>query len=613
MFTNLQSYLRANEGQSGRLAGDISQDIEKQAQSALQEYDTQAQDFEADIEAASITPEKVSSATSFASRLADVSTDVSGYLDPSDDTVTRITGLTRTTPMGQEMEVPNFLEEQEKERAAKIRQGFGDVSLDTEEGQGRFQTALGLGEQAERAAGETATAAGRRSLLDQQFGRPDYTTGEKSFDELLLSGDQEARGRFQGLRQSLAGEQALTTRIQQGRQELLDRLSQARSSSEALKSQYEQSLTQAREDLLGNLDTRASNLEQERIKAANQALLTAGLGGVDLNQAPELYGINLAEYLRDPRSGEVFNFAEDLSGTQVATAEDVGRLRALYELAGLDPNTIDPALTGDTFTQQTFGSPELQLDQFEKDVVSRAREVADQVVEASAAQIPPSDQLSYRRMADDRPLFDDVKYPGMVNQAMSGLESQLLDIAAQDRRLGTGAAAREIERTIQEGQNAVKQSRVLNLAMPGKLTDANDQMRMPEAMKEYGISEQEVNQAKARISRNPVLQDFSNQAEAMRQFPGNPEEFNEKFVQPLFNKYASALEARNNPRLTPSAKARLDEIEQGLQEITSYVDGLEYRQTLRSFGKDPKGYAENLLRPVYAKDARNQLQQLRGR
>jgi len=624
MFTNLQSYLRANQGQSGRLAGDISQDIEKQAQSALQEYETQAADLGADIDAASLDEQAVQEATDFAANLADVSTEAP-QISPQNDVVTRIAGLTRTPEAERVVDITAPLSEEQRKQSERIRQGFGEVSLDTEGGQGRFQTALGLGERAERAAGETATTAGRRSLLEEQFGRPDYTAGEKSFDELLLSGDQEARGRFSQLRSSFAGEQAPTARIEQGRQELIDRLSQARSTSAGLQRQYEENLAGAKEGLLGRLSERANNLEQERVRRANEALAQAGLAGVNIQDtSPELYGVALSEFLRDPVTGEIFNFNEDITSSQVATAEDVGRLRALYELAGLDPNTIDPAFRGDTFTQQRLGAPELQLDQFEQQVIQQARNLANQVVEASAAQIPPSDQLAYRRMADERPFFNEKRFPEMIKQAENNLESAILNIAEQDKRLGSGAAASAIEQQINEGKQAVQMATAYEALLgiaAGDMGPAGlgvrqfDQKPIRNSLEQRGVSADMVKQL-APITNNPVFKAFSETIISDNPRTGkvnllervnSAEELNERFVQPIFNQYAPII---NNPRVDPRTR---QEISKGLQAISSFVESLEHKEFLREFSKDPKASASSLLTNAYVQDANTKLQRLKGK
>lgn len=171
--------------------------------------------------------------------------------------------------------------------------------------------------------------AGRFSLLDTYFGRPQYNFGEKSLDNLLVQqggigretrnlqneatqlrskGEEQAKN-LQGFAANRAGE------VNQSRENVNQAFNQAQGQAQQ---EVQNALQQSQSQRSAEQAALRSNLAQGRATQDQMAKL-------GLREGQELYNLDLAKYL---------SLNPNLTKEQVATDEQRARLNALSQLAG---------------------------------------------------------------------------------------------------------------------------------------------------------------------------------------------------------------------------------------------------------------------------------------
>lgn len=186
----------------------------------------------------------------------------------------------------------------------------------------------------------SATEPGRFALLNSYFGKPTYSQGQKTLDNLLVQNDPNSQQAFDQIRQNAADlkskTQALDPALQQyagqGAQQTKDTRSAARgalgiddsgnlASSGAIPGlQLQiQSETKAAQDRAAKEYQDAQSLaSQNQYGLSPEFLKAMGVGG------DKGYGVNAGDYLTQ----------NNINQNQVVTADEASRLRALESLGG---------------------------------------------------------------------------------------------------------------------------------------------------------------------------------------------------------------------------------------------------------------------------------------
>lgn len=197
-------------------------------------------------------------------------------------------------------------------------------------------------------ANASQTEGGRFALLDNYFGRPQYTQGEKTLDNLLIQNDPGSKDAFQQMRDNASAvskkaEQLPASTLSyaaQGAQATRDARQGARGAlgiDDSGNPTNSGAIGTARSDLA----KRTSDMNAQRAQQFQQAKTIAGQNKFGLT--PEFleamgvtgdrgYGVDPTQFLTQ---------GQTLADRQVATADDAARFRALEELAGGNLSMLD--------------------------------------------------------------------------------------------------------------------------------------------------------------------------------------------------------------------------------------------------------------------------------
>ena len=314
--TNLQQYIQANRGlqtPTGGLAGGIQQQAQQKAEQLGQELSTQQQQFG---QQAGQLQEQLGEQAEQTIQTA--------FKDPS-----------------QILQQQQQLEQFQQLRDKGLQQQIGQLPGDITPLQQRQQA---LQQQAQQAG----TEAGRFQLLQETFGRPEYTTGQQRLDQLLL---QATPGQTRELQTGLAGLAGQTqqqlgafSEEAQARQAALQQLAGQR--AEEIQNLLQGGVTEDLEEELGQRGI--SDIEQalqqkfeqaketapEELAAFRQRLEEGELTGEDLSLlglTPEAqtFGVDIGQFI-SPEAR-----MPTIAG--VASPEEVARYQALSQLAGTAP------------------------------------------------------------------------------------------------------------------------------------------------------------------------------------------------------------------------------------------------------------------------------------
>lgn len=317
LYTNLQDYMEQNKPAAQGIATGVVDKTETQAQQIGKQVESQKSDF-------------MNKVAENRARLQQAGTQAQQMIDQA----------------GQQEFDPNAF--QQTQQLATGQYQMEAPEFDIQEYQKQAESLA-------RPAEMGQTQQGRRELLTQVFRGPEqnYTSGQRSLDELVLAGDAEARRRV--AEEPLAKVQGIQQNITGAREQALSEIAGLGTERETLQSQIADRINQEQAAMRQQLEERAAfgqNVDQFTQGNITPELLEA------LNlEGGRLYGIDPETYLRGA------------SSSQLATTEDLARARALQDLemsqAGLaEAGIADASVVG---AQDAFGIQAL------RDAVSRGR------------------------------------------------------------------------------------------------------------------------------------------------------------------------------------------------------------------------------------------------
>lgn len=324
MFTNIQKYIEANSPQTSRVASRIEGGIKNDETDALNKLAEERAKFEDDIKGGAITEDVYGSAKGAAKRAVGA---VSSEYD-SGEVKPRFTGIFNSGNTAETV-IPS---DEEKEAAKRVLEGYkGPTGTD-----GRFQDVLGRGQRAEEQARRTASEEGRMSLLSDYWGRPNYATGERRLDNVLLGGDQGSKEKFVNLQQQMLGENRPTAQIEAGREAALGTLSSTMSASQQYAQDYSNFLQSSATGIQGNLNQRLQEAQQQYQSRYDQLVkalaASEGLKAVEGGTPLGLYGVNPYDLIGQGENVLGRDYQMEIG--DVLSEQDVIAANALSELSG---------------------------------------------------------------------------------------------------------------------------------------------------------------------------------------------------------------------------------------------------------------------------------------
>ena len=201
----------------------------------------------------------------------------------------------------------------------------------------------------ERQAQQAQSEQGRFQLLRDSFGNPTYTQGQQKLDQLLL---QAAPGQLNqlesGLQQATAGlgqdVSQFGQQATQQQQALMDLSNQQAQNIAARFGQFGAEGGGAFGDLYGDLTSQQAAAEQAQADLVSRAQEQLGAGQLDADIAQQLgidattrtYGLDPMDYVQNINAAD-----QSISLADAASQDQLGRLDALRQLAGLEQSDIN--------------------------------------------------------------------------------------------------------------------------------------------------------------------------------------------------------------------------------------------------------------------------------
>lgn len=391
-FVNLDKYMNANQGGgfgdqfTGKIQGDV--DTAKQAQ------DKGAADF-------------TDASNKGATKWGDVSDAATGLVQNAGDKTTaddaaKIKGWSGATYQG-----PT---------------GFQDTAAGTQ-AQGATQKAAQEGQALQK-------EGGRFALLDQFYGRPQYTQGQKSLDNLLI--------------QNAPGVAAKSNSISNQSQQLqggLNQKTQDLNNLASANSAATQETAQKTKDLVsGSLKDFSTGLEgryadYNKANADYNTGLEGDIGSgnitpeelskLGLNSGDSMYNLNLRDYVNTtPAQANLSQFAND---------QDYAKYLALNQLAGEDPTELTAANRSQAGTaanlgRDTIDSARLATDrgavkgQYDSEIAGPQQQLATikaQIDQYNKAGLPYSHQID-SQLSDAQVAVDAINGKYGINNTIAG-------------------------------------------------------------------------------------------------------------------------------------------------------------------------------------------------
>lgn len=314
-FTNLKSYINANQGAGDQLGSKITKDLKQDVTKASDQ--SQAANIRSAVEA---EKNRLSEGTQFNQQLQDRNTDGAVAIAGNQDSANRFSQLLNNQNIASNLAQQN--------RAAQVNQ-------------------INALNQASQNVSNLGTEKGRFQLLQKSIQNPNYTSGQQRLDQLFLQ-----TGNPNQLAQS---QQQLGRDIRQSAGTLEDIYSGIGTDITAAGKQA----VDVANMLRGTLGAETSALSEAQIKeaqalntqnavanAALQVYFTNGYGALTPEQKaaidPMLQSGNLSSGMRtynvltDPQAYQKYltEGSVDLTGKDVLDANELARYNALYSLSG---------------------------------------------------------------------------------------------------------------------------------------------------------------------------------------------------------------------------------------------------------------------------------------
>lgn len=297
-WTNLQSYLDANQDQAGQLGSQVTGAVSSQADKAQNDITNASNDFQGQVDQNTVNQDQPSVDRAIADAQ---NAKAGGTYDPNE------------LAAFQKQYGANYSGPTDFTQSAGYGQTQGDVN------------------QALDSLNSVKSEAGRNVLLQNQFGaNGGYSPGEKSLDQLLLEGSPTNQAAFSGLQDQWSGlGTALSGATDTGNQYAQT----AAQTSAATAKAAQDALTKANTDWQGGLNSQLSTAQQsyQSENDAIKAALTAGtlthdqLAATGLQGGMTTMGLDLSKYLSPGTNPTIYN---------AATADQYAQSQALAQLAG---------------------------------------------------------------------------------------------------------------------------------------------------------------------------------------------------------------------------------------------------------------------------------------
>jgi hypothetical protein len=259
--------------------------------------------------------------------------------------------------------------------------------------------ALGSAQKASQETGALQNEGGRFALLDQFYGRPNYSTGEKSLDGVLAQ-----QGQGVAARQAALGTQGqvLQGNVNQSAQNLDNLATANNATTQDAASQTKNYLGTAQTNFDTDLNNRFAGYN-----TANAAYNTGVQNGIStdnlsdedlalfgLQSGQNLYNTDLSSYVNEtPAQANLGQFASD---------QDYAKSAALAQLAGEDPTDLTAANRGEAGTASTMGRDTIDTSRLSNDISTEAQNYAAEMGPAQAAldQNLAAQKLFQQQLAD---------------------------------------------------------------------------------------------------------------------------------------------------------------------------------------------------------------------
>ncbi len=237
-----------------------------------------------------------------------------------------------------------------------------DSFLGTSEG----SKAAGASAKAQQEAKAFQSEGGRFALLDQYYGRPKYSTGEKTLDNALVQSTPGVAARAQNI-----GTQAnqLVANGAKTSQDLGNVAAANRADTQATATNTRDLVGSALKGFGTDLESRygdwktgaAANHDTLASDISDDDLDENSLGAYGLTSGQNLYDIDLSKYLGNPAQASLGQFASD---------QDYAKYKALGELAGEDGTLLDQSNRGQAGSAGS-GSSSVDKDRLRTDLGAR--------------------------------------------------------------------------------------------------------------------------------------------------------------------------------------------------------------------------------------------------
>lgn len=211
-------------------------------------------------------------------------------------------------------------------------------------------------------ANASKTEGGRFALLDNYYGRPNYSQGQKSLDNLLVQNDPKSQQSFDTIRDNAA---ALQKNVNEAGVELGNYGAQAKGTTQATRKGARDAvgiddsgnktgggaIGSLETDVQGRLTQRTAEQEAQR-QSIIDALTNRDLSNIDpqladvlnLNDVSSTWGADGSQYLSN----------KELTAQNVATKEQERRMAALARLGNIE-SSLDETLAGTMDDEATVG------------------------------------------------------------------------------------------------------------------------------------------------------------------------------------------------------------------------------------------------------------------
>lgn len=328
-FVGLDKYMNANKASNfgGQLTGNVQGSVD-QAKNSLSQG---AQDF-------------TNASNQGSQKWNDVGSQIKGIVDnagdqTSKDDVSKLQGMAQAKYQGPE----SFY------GSAYGSKAQGDV------------------QKAAQQAKALQSEGGRFALLDQYYGRPNYSMGEKSLDNLLVQNNPGTGARAQSIGAQAQGIESGLGQTAKGLDNLAianraattDTANQTRGYLGTAKSGFEDDLEKRYQDYL----SQTGDFNQARQADVQDTALdgdTMGLYG--LNPGDDIYDVNLGNYLQQTPTASRGQFASD---------QDYARYLALSQLSGEDPTLLSATDRAQAGTGSAMGKVSVDQAALKRDIADR--------------------------------------------------------------------------------------------------------------------------------------------------------------------------------------------------------------------------------------------------